>query len=86
MKEKLEQFIKDNSLSFTVGQRNSNITTLSGYALYIGASIDDCEAAIPAARFTTEVCEELHRVYPYAERNNYAKFWRKKATKSLYKY
>ena len=40
MREKLEKFIKDNGIVFSIGKRNFDSVTISGYALSIG--ITEC--------------------------------------------
>jgi len=80
----LKEFIKENSLVFKKGQRNSNITILCGYALHIGDSAADCIAAIPSK--TTEIRDEVYRVYDYAEDNNYGEWWNTQEARDTWKF
>ena len=86
MQEKLKQFIKDNNLSFKEGKRNTSSTILSGYALHIGASVENCKESVNTEEFTTAVAHELERVYNYAKSNNYNKFWEQPEAKTMYKF
>lgn len=86
MKEKLEKFIKDNNLKFEVGTRNSDSTVISGYALHLG--VRDTEPIIEAIestlKSTADYEGELDRVFNYALRAGYGKFWKTKDAKKLY--
>lgn len=86
MVEKLKTFIKDNNLSFKEGQRNTNATILCGYALFIGASIQDCKEAIPTELSTGQLNAEIERVYNYANDSNYGKWWKKPEATKMYKF
>lgn len=86
MVEKLKTFIKDNNLSFKEGQRNTNATILCGYALFIGASIQDCKESIPTEMSTGQLNAEIERVYNYADDNNYGKWWEKPEAAKMYKF
>jgi len=80
----LKQFIKNNGLTFTGegSALNSDCTILAGYALYIGADVDDCIIAIP----TSDCGDEMHRVFDYASDNNYGVYWKSELAQSSYKY
>jgi hypothetical protein len=81
MKEKLEQFITDNKLEFNAGSGgDSNILALVGYSIHIGASLQDC---IEVAD-NSDVDSEIERVYNYAKKNNYGKWWESKVAKEQY--
>jgi hypothetical protein len=71
----LKEFIKENKLTFTVGERNTNVTILCGYALHIEATVEDCKNAIEEKYVSTELFQEIERVYEYANNNNYGDFW-----------
>jgi hypothetical protein len=81
----LENFIKLNNLEFVEGVRNSNLTVLCGYALYINKEKADVCEAIPEDRRTGELGIELERVWDYAEKNNYGKWWEIEYNRNLYK-
>ena len=84
MKE-LEQFIINNNLEFVSGRRNSDIVILCGYALFLNYSHNDILTAInkPKDSFITS---EVMRVYDYAKKNNYKKYWETEEAKKIYKF
>lgn len=84
-KEKLQKFVTDNNLDFPTGGRNINIVVLCGYALYIGADIEDCKNAIPEGELEPEVAIELERIFEYAKFKNYGKWWESQTNRSEYK-
>jgi len=89
IEQKLEQFIRDNNLRFTEGQRNSDAVKLSGYALHLG--VLDVNLLLDIVENTCEDCnidyrEELDRVFDYAKYNNYGKWWSTEAAKKQYKF
>ena len=81
---KLKEFISNNKLTFTVGERNSNITILCGYAIWNGDSIEDCKNAIPSPQKSGAVNQEIERVYKYAKDNHYGDFWDTEEAKNEY--
>jgi hypothetical protein len=88
MKEKLIKFIKDNKLNFdTSGSGlNSACVIISGYALFIEASLDDITEAVEELFPESVFVDELSRVFDYAEDNNYEKFWSLPKAKEMYKF
>tara|TARA_R110000868_G_scaffold14426_4_gene67210 strand:+ start:25914 stop:26192 length:279 start_codon:yes stop_codon:yes gene_type:complete len=89
MKKVLIQFIKDNKLTFkgTGSSLNSDCVVLCGFALYIGATVENCRDAVPTKGINvTDVCAEIERVYDYAERNNYGDYWKNGVAKASFKY
>ncbi len=87
--EKLEQFIKDNGLTFKKGNRNADSVVLSGYALHLGVSdVSEVKKAIDIALAgkDPDYSEELSRVFDYAVNNNYGKWWETSSAKSSYKF
>ena len=85
--EQLEKFIKENSLEFTEGRRNSDLVVLCGYGLYIGADLADVWNSIPLGIDTDydELETELERVFEYAHAHNYGKWWENEANRKAYK-
>jgi len=88
-KVQLENFIKNNNLTFTEGKRNTDSVILSGYALYIGMkNAHDLEKVIDL------VCKEAHydyfselrRVFQYANENAYDRWWESEVAKNTYKF
>jgi len=87
MKEKIEQFIKDNHLSFGIGRRNSTITILIGYSLFLGIEKEFLktylEEQIKADKF---IQEEIDRLWSFCVSSHYEKFWLTKDAKKIYKF
>jgi hypothetical protein len=88
MKEKLIKFIKDNELNFNTSGSglNSACVIISGYALFIKASLDDITEAVEELFPESDFCDELSRVFDYASDNNYEKFWSLPKAKEMYKF
>lgn len=88
-KTKLEDFIKNNNLTFTEGRRNTDSVILSGYGLFIGVkNAHDLEKVIdlvlPAAHY--DYFSELRRVFQYANENAYDRWWESEIAKNTYKF
>jgi hypothetical protein len=87
--EKLQKFIADNNLDFTVSgsSLNSAFVTLSGYSLYIGAmEVDVKESLHKTESLTFTDFKEFDKVYSYAKKNNYGEWWKKEEAKKMYKF
>lgn len=90
--ELLEQFIKNNNLTFEEGKRNTDSVILSGYALHIGESdwtiLSDAIDATISGKADENYHEELERVFDYADANdnNYGAWWNKPGAKTMYKF
>ena len=83
--EKLKQFIKENNLEFNSGSGGDvNILALCGYACYIEADGYDCFEATNSKDLELEL--EINRVYLYASKNNYAKWWNSETAKKQWKF
>jgi hypothetical protein len=83
--EKLKKFIKDNNLEFNSGSGGDiNILALCGYACYIGATSDDCIETVNSS--LQEVDDEINRVFDYAFKNKYAKFWETEKARKQWKF
>jgi len=86
MQDKIEKFITDNGLQFVEGTRNSDSTILSGYALHLG--IKEVEILTKAIDNVLpdadDYYSELDRVFKYAQKNNYGKYWKTKVAKETY--
>ena len=81
---KLEQFIKNNNLTFKVGRRNNDITIVCGYALHNNCSEEDIIKAINSN--DSIIKEEVKRVYDYAKKHDYGNFWETEEAQNLYKF
>jgi len=72
----IKEFIKQNTLSFRKGQRNSTVTTLIGYAQHL--KMTDVELK---AELSTQISrdsfikEEIDRLWGYCKSNKYKDFW-----------
>lgn len=81
-------FIINNKLNFddSGSALNSNCVIICGYALYIGANATQIIESLVALRFKVnrELELEITRVYTYAEKNMYEKFWNTEAAKKQY--
>jgi hypothetical protein len=87
--EKLEQFIKNNNLTFAEGSRNTDAVVISGYALHIGVkNVSEIENVIEKSVSTRgwEYAVELQRVFDYAQYNNYGDWWTMEGAKTMYKF
>ena len=83
----LQQFISDNKLEFTEGQRNTNLVILVGFSLYNGNTIGEIKESIPAnSDDLGEIYEEIERLYEYCNKNNYGGFWKTSTAKTQYKF
>lgn len=83
--EQLQKFIIDNGLQFTEGRRNNDCVILCGYAQYLKVPYEDLKKVIPKNVQTSELGEELARVWVYAEANHYGKWWENEANRKVYK-
>jgi len=73
----LTTFIELNNLYFQEGSRNADSVIISGYALFIGVrSSYEISAVIDEIGDADHGYEvELHRVFDYAEANDYGSWW-----------
>lgn len=87
MEEKIEQFIKDNNLdlSLTGSGLNSVCTILSGYALYLKLELTDFSNILEKL-YPGYDSREFDRVFHFAKRNHYEKFWMTPKAKKMYKF
>ena len=88
-KTKIEDFIKNNFLTFEKGKRNTDSVALSGYVLSLGINNHhDLEKIIDVLcpKADWEYGKELERVFKYASDNNYGSWWASTAAKNSYKF
>jgi hypothetical protein len=86
---KIEKFIKENSLDFndTGSSLNSVCTTISGYALHCGLiDVEILYDLICAVYPSTSCKDELKRVFAFAKSANYQSFWSTAKAKKMYKF
>lgn len=83
----MKEFIKDNSLSFAKGNRNSTVTVLVGYAQHLG--IDEATLKTELAtqiKKDSFIGEEISRLWGYCKTNKYKDFWKTSDAKKQYKF
>lgn len=86
-KTKIEDFIKNNKLTFEKGQRNTDSVSLSGYVLSLGVkNTHDLEKIIDVLcpKADWEYGKELERVFKYASDNNYGNWWDSQEAKNQF--
>jgi hypothetical protein len=95
--EHLEEFIKLNDLKFTEGRRNTDCTILIGYALYYTYDVkegkfksEDTKLVLESIlehklKIDLELKKEFEKVFEFAKRNKYGKWWEKEDNRSKYK-
>lgn len=83
--EKLKKFIKDNKLEFNSGSGGDvNILALCGYACYIGATSNVCIEVVNSS--LQDIDDEIKRVFEYASKNSYSRFWETEKAKKQWKF
>ena len=95
--EHLEEFIKLNDLKFTEGRRNTDCTVLIGYALYYTYDTkegkfksEDTKSVLESIlqdklKADSELKKEFEKVFEFAKRNKYGKWWEKENNSNRYK-
>ena len=91
---KIQQFIKDNSLDFSGygSDLNANCVVLAGYALHLNGDVNDFDKLLEDIEengvhdLTSEASSELERVYDFAYYNNYEDYWKTPEAKHRYKF
>lgn len=83
----MRKFIEENNISFSVGERNTSVVTLIGYAQHKGLSQSDLEVELSKEIDKDSfIGEEVERLWDYCKSKNYKKFWKTKDAKILYKF
>jgi hypothetical protein len=84
----LIKFIRENNLTFEKGERNTNITVLCGYALYLGSSKRDIKESIltVSAHTASDCYPEVERVFDYGEKNAYGDWWATEQARQIWKF
>jgi len=84
---KIRKFIENNNMTFTEGERNSNIVTLIGYSLHENISEENLKNELkPEIEEDSFIKDEIERLYNYCKINNYADFWSTPEAKNMYKF
>lgn len=86
--KKLQEFIEINCLSFEEGERNTNLTVIGGYALFLDefCEEDDIYKAIPDKYKSDELYQEAMKVFNYCYYNDYGNWWTKEIASSTWKF
>lgn len=84
MKNKIREFITNNNISFSEGERNSSITTIIGFSQYLNMSMQELkEALITEIEADVFIAKEIERLWKYCETKKYKKFWTTENAKSF---
>jgi hypothetical protein len=83
----MRKFIEENNISFSVGERNTSVVILIGYAQHKELNqtdlVNELSKEIKKDSF---IGEEVNRLWDYCKSKNYKKFWKTKGAKTLYKF
>ncbi len=91
--KKLEDFIKNNKLTFADGRRNSDCIVICGYALYLERENDGFDEDVkyyllialkPFSDKSDRLIPQLDSTYDYASNNEYALWWEDVANREQY--
>ena len=78
-REKIEKFIKDNSLTFLRGRRGTETIIICGFALWIDEELGSSDLWNIIIEFgdmgKDDSEEEFDRIFDYADYNNYSDYW-----------
>lgn len=91
MTEKIKKFITDNGLTFEEGRRNSDLTVICGYGLYLGVFTEGNvleilhEVLEPLYRKDKDLEDECTRVFLFAKSNNYQAWWSEESNRAKFK-
>ena len=82
----IQTFIEKNHLDFEGSDSNLNSTfcILSGYALYLGLTLDELRAEMLEEQKPNH--PELYRVFDYAENHLYGEWWTSKEAHEQYEF
>lgn len=91
MKQKLVEFIENNSLNFNTSGSglNSACVIISGYALYLRIESTEVIKEAIGEVFPKSIGnfeKELDRVFEYAQNNNYGSYWKTTEAGLIYKF
>lgn len=84
---KIKEFIKENKIDFSVGQRNSSCVVLVGYAQHLGLTESQLQEELKNESIKDSfIAEEVTRLFDYCKARNYKYFWDTPKAKELYKF
>jgi hypothetical protein len=81
----IRDFINENAIDFSVGQRNSSITTLIGFSQHQGLTKEELKLELvkEIAR-DSFLKEEIDRLWDYCKARNYKNWWNTTEAKLQY--
>lgn len=83
----IREFINNNNIKFTKGNRNASVTTLIGYSQHMRVYKEELEnELVKEIKIDPFIKEEIDRLWSYCDRNNYKSYWNKAEAKRLYKF
>ena len=83
----MQNFIKENNISFKEGERNSSVTILVGYAQFKGVSKDKLKEELASQIIEDDfISEEIDRLWNYCKGAHYKDFWELHIAKTQYKF
>jgi hypothetical protein len=83
----IKDFIKNNDLLFTEGNRNLTVITCIGYAQHLGWDKEDLKNELVHERAADPfISEEIERLWNWAASKNYKNFWDTPRAKKEYKF
>lgn len=84
---KIQEFIKNNNLTFEEGCRNSHVTIIIGYAQHLGLTEEQLDEELQKQYDEDSfIAEEVTRLFAYCENRNYKNYWSTPAAKKAYKF
>jgi len=91
MKEQIEKFIKDNSLTFEKGTRNTDLVIICGYSQYLESLgrvnvVNILEEVLKGYfKKDPELHAEFNKVWNFTNLKNYYKWWTIDVNRARYK-
>lgn len=86
-KNMIQQFITENNINFEPGNRNHAVTTIIGYAQFLGFSELKLKKELsPQIEKDSFIGQEVKRLYKYCANKNYKAFWLTPDAKKQYKF
>lgn len=83
----IKEFIKTNKLSFKEGSRNSSVTPLIGYSLFLGLTKEQLEEELKQQIAKDGfIQDEIDRLWAYCQSRNYQAYWEKPEAKKTWKF
>jgi hypothetical protein len=83
----IQEFIKNNNLSFEEGSRNTTVVVLIGYAQHLGLTETELDDELSEQyKEDAFICEEVTRLFDYCKARNYKNYWSTPLAKETYKF